>query len=343
MKILSISIISIIIILSSYLSYKYFFGNDLDINLIEQGGFSSLKTPDGFLKTSLNAQQIISSDPSSSVCAVAIKHNNLRYENGYYIWELQAQKDSKLLAYNMTSQLKSTCEVSPESCPCVEISKQESGDVCYLNPVNQESRVYINPYYLNLSDSSSCDFSYDKSPLSLRDKNGNVVSRITLPKGETLSETHTVQIPITQASLNSGCFKASLDIVKINELSNQDCSTTLDPNFYVEGASKNKDKFLDGKSVNNPTGGFYSISANNTSDNVYSVSCYLETTVYNSINSYGFSILGSDNGYIEDFVCGSSCTVERVLDSNTGKVFVSYSHDYSFKETGNYQIICKAK
>jgi len=328
--------------LLSFFTYRYLFIKPLDVNVVEEAGFSFLKIPDSLLPTPLSEKAHVntlleSSNIDLALCAVSLKHSSLRYENGYYVWDLQAVRDSNLVAFKMSPEVKKVCNEDAYKCPCTEISRLESVEVCYVNPLKQEARVYVNPYYLNLPNVSNCDFTYDKSPLSPVDRKGNVVSSITLPKDSTSSDIFTVQVPITQESLGSGCFKAGLDIVKVNQMDNSLCSTSKESGFVVEGESKTPMK----KAKSLDEGTFYSVTAEKVLEKEFHVACFLDLDKYSPAKSYGFSILGQDNGYIEDFVCDNSCSFEKVLDTNTDRVLMSYSYDYTFKEIGTYKIVCK--
>lgn len=340
-KTLSIVIFLSLVVSLGYVLYKTWYYSPVSVNVVTLNqGFDSLSVPEDSLKTPLfqeisSGNSMIESSTSLSACAVEVKHSDIEYENGYYVWTLQARKSSNLIPFKATQEDVQKCEQGLANCPCVETSQIGSDTICYVNSSNTESRVHLSPYYLNLSDNHLCDFGFDKSNLSLQDKSGNIVTSIVIPEGELASEFYEVKIPTTSQSLENGCVRASVNIVKVNDQVSSDCSSTGEE-FSVFATSSDSSSSSRKASASE----FYSASFIKQSDHLYRLACFISEDNYSNTANYGFSILGQDNGLIEDIDCSQNCTIEKVFDTNSQKVYMSYYLDHLFKQSGSYKLIC---
>lgn len=344
-KFFSIALFLTLIISLGYFVYRTWYYSPISINVVTLGqGFNSMSVPEVTLKTKIfdtisSGNSLVESSPKLSACAVEIKHSDIEYLNGYYVWTLQAKKSSNLIPFKATQEDLQMCTQDSTKCPCVETSQIGADSICYVNSANTESRVHLSPYYLNLSNNSQCDFNFDKSNLSLQDKDGNIVTSLVIPKGELASDFYEVKIPINSTSIENGCVRAAVNIVKVNDHSVSECSSTGEE-FSVFASASNASNSP--RKDNNNNLEFYSASFLKQSDHLYRLSCYIPEESYSSNSDYGFSILGQDNGLIEDLDCIEGCDSERVFDTNSQKIYMSYYTDYLFKETGTYKVVCKS-
>lgn len=301
---------------------------DLGVFSINYVGDTSLLN-EAYSKALQSDSSFFSQNFSSNTCAVAITSSDLEVSNGEVFWKFRANRE--LGSVGVDSSL---CSQNDTLCNC-------SGVNCYVDFTGFEQRVYVRPYYV-YSENQNCEFSYDQIYLDLYDSANNKVNYVTLDSGSEVSDLYQVKIPLSSQQLNSGCFRASLDIIKINDNQSGYCQANGSEGFGVSNIASESGTDLDKEDLLS----FYSIDVNSIDESkgVYSVYCYTPLTSYSSSPKVGLGV--SSGGFmVDELYCEENlnCVYEDVLDEVSGSSFKEISFDYYFENSGVYTLSCISK
>ncbi len=334
-------LILFIVVLSSYfVLFKDEKKEKIDINYITTPGSANnntivknktLKTPALENIENLNYEPFYN-NPNKATCAVQIESQKIVKKGQKYEWYIKAKKRNNTISFDLTDTYKDLC-LNNNNCIC-DKNLLKTSNVCSFNPSSVETRIYIQPYFVSLPNQRECSFDLDKIPAKIKNLNNQEAYYITLPNNQEYSQEYKIELPINNPDKDN-CMLASLDIVKVNNLTNSQCS--------VEGPKK--DFILTSKNIENSeqkdNKDFYSAEAIKKTNNNYNINCYTQKNI--NINKVGIQIYQKGELTNTQFCSINNCTKQSVLDSASSKEFIKYTIPYSFNKNGNYKIKCVNK